>query len=321
VQQQNLEINTKKINVFLANPRGFCAGVERAISIVEMALKKYGSPIYIKHEIVHNKYVVDSLKKKGAIFVDSIDDVPLGSYVIYSAHGVSRKVEDSSRARDLKVFDATCPLVKKIHNQIVKLNQEQKQIILIGHSGHPEVEGTSGRIDAEVLLVENKEDALNLQVKDPDNLSYTTQTTLSVDDTKEIVDILKSRFPNIIEPKSDNICYATQNRQDSVKKLVKKIDLLLVIGSINSSNSNRLKDIGVNNNIESYLISTKDDIRASWLKSKKNIAITAGASAPEILVREVIAFLETNYNIQIHNESGVTENIMFNLPKELRDEN
>lgn len=321
MQQQNLEINTKKINVFLANPRGFCAGVERAISIVEMALKKYGSPIYIKHEIVHNKYVVDSLKKKGAIFVDSIDDVPLGSYVIYSAHGVSRKVEDSSRARDLKVFDATCPLVKKIHNQIVKLNQEQKQIILIGHSGHPEVEGTSGRIDAEVLLVENKEDALNLQVKDPDNLSYTTQTTLSVDDTKEIVDILKSRFPNIIEPKSDNICYATQNRQDSVKKLVKKIDLLLVIGSINSSNSNRLKDIGVNNNIESYLISTKDDIRASWLKSKKNIAITAGASAPEILVREVIAFLETNYNIQIHNESGVTENIMFNLPKELRDEN
>jgi len=321
VQQQNLEINTKKINVFLANPRGFCAGVERAISIVEMALKKYGSPIYIKHEIVHNKYVVDSLKKKGAIFVDSIDDVPLGGYVIYSAHGVSRKVEDSSRARDLKVFDATCPLVKKIHNQIVKLDQEQKQIILIGHSGHPEVEGTSGRINAEVLLVENKEDALNLQVKDPDNLSYTTQTTLSVDDTKEIVDILKSRFPNIIEPKSDNICYATQNRQDSVKKLVKKIDLLLVIGSINSSNSNRLKDIGVNNNIESYLISTKDDIRGSWLKNKKNIAITAGASAPEILVREVIAFLETNYNIQIHNESGVTENIMFNLPKELRDEN
>lgn len=321
MQQQNLEINTKKINVFLANPRGFCAGVERAISIVEMALKKYGSPIYIKHEIVHNKYVVDSLKKKGAIFVDSIDDVPLGGYVIYSAHGVSRKVEDSSRARDLKVFDATCPLVKKIHNQIVKLDQEQKQIILIGHSGHPEVEGTSGRINAEVLLVENKEDALNLQVKDPDNLSYTTQTTLSVDDTKEIVDILKSRFPNIIEPKSDNICYATQNRQDSVKKLVKKIDLLLVIGSINSSNSNRLKDIGVNNNIESYLISTKDDIRGSWLKNKKNIAITAGASAPEILVREVIAFLETNYNIQIHNESGVTENIMFNLPKELRDEN
>ncbi|MBL6621307.1 MAG: 4-hydroxy-3-methylbut-2-enyl diphosphate reductase [Rickettsiales bacterium] len=309
------------MNVFLANPRGFCAGVERAISIVEMALKKYGSPIYIKHEIVHNKYVVDSLKKKGAIFVDSIDDVPLGGYVIYSAHGVSRKVEDSSRARDLKVFDATCPLVKKIHNQIVKLDQEQKQIILIGHSGHPEVEGTSGRINAEVLLVENKEDALNLQVKDPDNLSYTTQTTLSVDDTKEIVDILKSRFPNIIEPKSDNICYATQNRQDSVKKLVKKIDLLLVIGSINSSNSNRLKDIGVNNNIESYLISTKDDIRGSWLKNKKNIAITAGASAPEILVREVIAFLETNYNIQIHNESGVTENIMFNLPKELRDEN
>lgn len=321
MQQQNLEINTKKINVFLANPRGFCAGVERAISIVEMALKKYGSPIYIKHEIVHNKYVVDSLKKKGAIFVDTIDDVPLGSYVIYSAHGVSRKVEDSSKARDLKVFDATCPLVKKIHNQIVKLDQEQKQIILIGHSGHPEVEGTSGRIDAEVLLVENKEDALNLQVKDPNNLSYTTQTTLSVDDTKEIVDILKSRFPNIIEPKSDNICYATQNRQDAVKKLVKKIDLLLVIGSMNSSNSNRLKDIGINNNIESYLISTKDDIRESWLKSKKNIAITAGASAPEILVREVIAFLETNYNIQIHNESGVTENIMFNLPKELRDEN
>ena len=321
MQQQNLEINTKKINIFLANPRGFCAGVERAISIVEMALKKYGSPIYIKHEIVHNKYVVDSLKKKGAIFVDSIDDVPIGSYVIFSAHGVSRKVEDSSKARDLKVFDATCPLVKKIHNQIIKLDQEQKQIILIGHSGHPEVEGTSGRIDAEVLLVENKEDALNLQVKDPNNLSYTTQTTLSVDDTKEIVDILKSRFPNIIEPKSDNICYATQNRQDAVKKLVKKIDLLLVIGSINSSNSNRLKDIGINNNIESYLISTKDDIKASWLKNKKNIAITAGASAPEILVREVIAFLETNYNIQIHNESGVTENIMFNLPKELRDEN
>jgi 4-hydroxy-3-methylbut-2-enyl diphosphate reductase len=321
VQQKSLERSKQKINVFLANPRGFCAGVERAISIVEIALKKYGAPIYIKHEIVHNKYVVDNLKTKGAIFVNNIEEVPQGSFVIYSAHGVSKKVEEDSLARNLHIFDATCPLVKKVHNQIVRLDKEEKQIILIGHSGHPEVEGTSGRIDNKVLLVENKEDAINLQVQDPDNLSYTTQTTLSVDDTKEIVDILRSRFPNIIEPSSDNICYATQNRQDAVKSLVKKIDLLLVIGSPNSSNSNRLKDIAINSNIDSYLISTKSDIQKSWLKNKKNIAITAGASAPEILVREIIDFLETNYKINIHNEPGITENVIFNLPKELRDEN
>ena len=311
-------MNKKHINIFLANPRGFCAGVDRAIAIVENALEKFGPPIYIKHEIVHNKFVVDGLRKKGAIFVENISEIPEGALSIYSAHGVSKKVEKESKEKDLKIFDATCPLVKKVHKQIVKFDKESKDVILIGHQNHAEVEGTSGRIDKKVYLVQNIEDAKNLSIKNPNNISFVTQTTLSVDDTKEIIEILKGRFPSIVGPKSDDICYATQNRQDAVKKMVKKIDLLLVIGSQNSSNSNRLRDIGENNEIASYLISNEKDVDLSWFSSINNIGITAGASAPDVLVENLISFLSENFSVTINNIEGKKENIAFNIPKELR---
>ncbi len=312
--------NTKqKINIFLANPRGFCAGVDRAIAIVEQSLVKYGSPIYIKHEIVHNKFVVDSLKKKGAVFVEKISEIPKNALSIYSAHGVSKQIEKDAQEKDLKIFDATCPLVKKVHTQIIKFAEQGKEIILIGHKGHPEVEGTSGRIDKKIHLVQNVEDAKNLQVTEPENLAFVSQTTLSVDDTKEIVIILNKRFKNIQGPKSTDICYATQNRQDAVQELVqKKIDLLLVIGAKNSSNSNRLRDIGESNKITSHLIADKNDIDLSWFKNTKNIGITAGASAPEILVLELLDFFKNNFETNIKHLDGKKENIVFNLPKELR---
>ncbi|MFZ8865157.1 MAG: 4-hydroxy-3-methylbut-2-enyl diphosphate reductase [Rickettsiales bacterium] len=310
---------TKKIlNLFLANPRGFCAGVERAIAIVERALEKFGPPIYIKHEIVHNKYVVESLQAKGAVFVDDIAEIPQGAITIYSAHGVSKQVEYDSEKKAAQIFDATCPLVKKVHNRVVSLAKEHKEIILIGHAGHPEVEGTSGRIEQKVILIENKEQAKNIQVTNPENLAYTTQTTLSIDDTKEIIDILKSKFPKINEPQTADICYATQNRQNAVKNLVNKVDLLLVIGSKNSSNSNRLRDIGIENNIKSYLISGKEEIELAWFNNCTNIAITAGASAPENLVDELINYLKINFLVNITQINGTKENIIFNLPKELR---
>ncbi|MBT4879012.1 MAG: 4-hydroxy-3-methylbut-2-enyl diphosphate reductase [Alphaproteobacteria bacterium] len=315
--QENLE-RKKTLNIFLANPRGFCAGVERAISIVEKALEKYGAPIYIKHEIVHNKYVVDTLKEKGAIFVEDVAEIPQNAITIYSAHGVSKKVELDSEAKASKIFDATCPLVKKVHNRVVNLAKDNKKIILIGHNNHPEVEGTSGRVAEEVILIENKDDALRLELDDCNNLAYTTQTTLSIDDTREIIAILKKKFPNIIEPKSDDICYATQNRQNAVKAIVKDIDLLLVIGAKNSSNSNRLRDIGTENNKKSFLIADAAEINDKWLENISNIAITAGASAPEILVEEVINYLKENFLVNIKHIDGKKENIVFNLPKELQ---
>jgi len=318
VEQQNIETKKKKLNVLLANPRGFCAGVERAISIVEKALEKYGPPIYIKHEIVHNKFVVENLKKKGAVFVENISDIPDNALTIYSAHGVSVQVEEDSLKKDLKIFDATCPLVKKVHNQVVKLNNEQRSIIMIGHSGHPEVEGTSGRIKDQIYLVQNIKEARELKINNSENVSYVTQTTLSVNDTRDIIKVLKERFPSIESPKKDDICYATQNRQDAVNDLAKEIDLLLVIGANNSSNSNRLRDIGKAHNIPSFLISDETEIDMEWFNDVSNIGLTAGASAPEILVERVIDFLEQNFLVSLINKDGKKENIMFNLPKELR---
>lgn len=318
MEQQNIETKKKKLNVLLANPRGFCAGVERAISIVEKALEKYGPPIYIKHEIVHNKFVVENLKKKGAVFVENISDIPDNALTIYSAHGVSVQVEEDSLKKDLKIFDATCPLVKKVHNQVVKLNNEQRSIIMIGHSGHPEVEGTSGRIKDQIYLVQNIKEARELKINNSENVSYVTQTTLSVNDTRDIIKVLKERFPSIESPKKDDICYATQNRQDAVNDLAKEIDLLLVIGANNSSNSNRLRDIGKAHNIPSFLISDETEIDMEWFNDVSNIGLTAGASAPEILVERVIDFLEQNFLVSLINKDGKKENIMFNLPKELR---
>jgi 4-hydroxy-3-methylbut-2-enyl diphosphate reductase len=318
MEQVNLEMKRKKLNIYLANPRGFCAGVERAIAIVEKALEKYGPPIYIKHEIVHNKYVVDNLRDKGAVFVEDISEIPEGALSIYSAHGVSKKVEEDAKEKGLTVYDATCPLVKKVHNQIVKFDKSEREIIMIGHKGHPEVEGTSGRIDAEIYLVQNISEAKKLEIKDPKNVSFITQTTLSVDDTKKIIDVLKIRFPDLEGPNSDDICYATQNRQDAVKDLVKYSELLLVIGANNSSNSNRLRDIGEESKISSYLISDEKDIDLKWFENVANVGITAGASAPEILVEGVIDFLRDNFLVTINNVEGKKENIIFNIPKELR---
>lgn len=307
-----------EIEVILAEPRGFCAGVERAVAIVEKAIEKYGAPVYVRHEIVHNKYVVENLRSKGAIFVEEVDEIPNGAIAIFSAHGVAEKVEIDAEKGGLNVIDATCPLVKKVHNQAVKYENSGNEIILIGHNGHPEVEGTSGRVKGEVLLVENISDAKSLKVKDPHRLSYVTQTTLSVDDTRDIIAILRKRFPDIKGPGVNDICYATQNRQDAVKEIVKIVDLLLVIGASNSSNSNRLCDIGKENNIASYLITGSQDVDLLWLKDVKKIGITAGASAPEILVKELVEFLEKNANVKITLWQGKKENIIFNIPPKLR---
>lgn len=319
IMQKNKVKNSKKaLKIFLANPRGFCAGVERAIAIVDKALEKYGPPIYVKHEIVHNKFVVDNLKKKGVIFVENIAEIPVDAISIYSAHGVSKQVEDQSLQRNLQIFDATCPLVKKVHNQVVKYEQEQKDIIMIGHAGHPEVVGTSGRVEQKIYLVENIKDAKNLSVSNPDNLIYITQTTLSVTDTKDIIAVLKQRFPNIIAPSKDDICYATQNRQDAVKEMINDIEMLLVIGAKNSSNSNRLCDIAKNHNIPGYLIDDFRQINLDWFNNINVIGITAGASAPEILVTELLNFLEKHFLLDLIKKDGKTENIIFNIPKSLR---
>jgi 4-hydroxy-3-methylbut-2-enyl diphosphate reductase len=309
------------MNIILAKPRGFCAGVTRAIDIVEKALQKFGPPIYVRHEIVHNKYVVESLKNKGVIFVDEIAEIPADKIVIFSAHGVSDKVEEDALKAGLDIIDATCPLVSKVHRKAKKYEEEGYEIILIGHEGHPEVEGTSGRVKKKVILVTSEEDARTIQVQNPSKISYVTQTTLSVDDTKKIVEILESRFPSIERGlATKDICYATQNRQDAVKELSKKVDLLLVIGSNNSSNSNRLRDLGQECNLPSYLINNADDINEEWFKNIENIGITAGASAPESLIQEVIAKIKTLCKDQviIKDMEGITENIFFALPKKLR---
>ncbi len=314
-------MNMSKVNleVVLAKPRGFCAGVERAIEIVERAIKKYGAPVYVRHEIVHNKYVVEDLKAKGAVFVNEVSDVPEGGITIFSAHGVSERVEESAKSRDLPVIDATCPLVKKVHREAVRHEEKGMEIILIGHKGHPEVEGTSGRVKNEVILVQTKEDVAKISVKDPSNLSYVTQTTLSVDDTKAIIEALKERFPSIQGPDLKDICYATQNRQDAVRKLAKEVDLLLVIGAANSSNSNRLRDLGEEIGIKSHLINGAQDIKPEWILGITKVGITAGASAPEVLLEKVIDRLGELANIKVSTMEGVTENVKFKLPEELEN--
>ncbi|MFV9876180.1 MAG: 4-hydroxy-3-methylbut-2-enyl diphosphate reductase [Rickettsiales endosymbiont of Dermacentor nuttalli] len=305
------------MHITLAKPRGFCAGVERAIKIVELSLEKYGSPVYVRHEIVHNKYVVDGLKSKGAIFVNSLDEIPPNSITIFSAHGVSEQVETEAKKRQLSVIDATCPLVTKVHKEAQKNEVLNRQLILIGHRGHPEVEGTSGRVKQEVVIVSSIEEVDQIEVKDPTKLSYVTQTTLSVDDTKTIINKLKDKFPLIQGPELKDICYATQNRQNAVRTLAMQVDIILVIGAINSSNSNRLKDLGNEMGVPSYLINNYHDINNSWLEGVHTIGITAGASAPEILVEEVINYLSTLTKTTIQNLDGTEENIKFKLPKEL----
>ena len=315
----------KPIDIKLANPRGFCAGVDRAIEIVERALDQFGAPIYVRHEVVHNRFVVDTLREKGAIFVDELDEVPDDSTVIFSAHGVSKQVRSEAEQRKLTVFDATCPLVTKVHIEVVRNCKLGRDTILIGHKGHPEVEGTMGQFTGEhggkIYLVESPEDVDKVTVNHPDDISYVTQTTLSVDDTKQIIEKLKQRFPKIGSPKRDDICYATQNRQDAVKSLVHDCDLLLVIGSVSSSNSNRLREIAEKNGIESYLIDDAEQIDQQWLKDKSSIGVTAGASAPEILVKQVVERLCVTTNAIVREIDGVEENITFAVPKELRNTN
>jgi len=307
----------KQLKVLLASPRGFCAGVERAIEIVERALDRFGPPVYVRHEIVHNKHVVDSLREKGAIFVKEVDDIPEGAHGIFSAHGVSAAVVDAAKVRMLQVIDATCPLVSKVHKEGQNHVGRGRQVILIGHAGHPEVEGTQGQIPGGVLLVTDAEGVANLDVADPDQLAYVTQTTLSVDDTREVIEALKARFPTIVGPDVKDICYATQNRQDAVRDLAPKVDLLLVVGAHYSSNSNRLRDLGEAMNISSHLIASAEDLDPEWLNGAEIIGITAGASAPEELVQGVIERLTDFGEVVVEKLSGVEESITFKLPREL----
>jgi 4-hydroxy-3-methylbut-2-enyl diphosphate reductase len=310
------------MDVLLANPRGFCAGVDRAIDIVNRALEIFGAPIYVRHEVVHNRYVVNDLRAKGAVFVDALDDVPDGETVIFSAHGVPQAVRKEAERRGLKVFDATCPLVTKVHLEVVRCSQQGRECVLIGHQGHPEVEGTMGQYDASaggrMYLVENIEDVARLEVRRADRLSFVTQTTLSVDDTARIIDALRVRFPAIEGPRKDDICYATQNRQDAVRELARNSDVVLVVGSPNSSNSNRLRELAEQQGVDAYLLDDPAQIQAAWLQGKQRIGVTAGASAPEVLVQQVIRQLEQWGAAGAHEQAGREETITFALPKELR---
>jgi 4-hydroxy-3-methylbut-2-en-1-yl diphosphate reductase len=310
-------MNTLQPNIILANPRGFCAGVDRAIIIVEQALEKFGAPIYVKHEVVHNKYVVDELRNKGAIFVEELDEVPQGSTVIFSAHGVSKAVRAEAEARGLTAYDATCPLVTKVHLEVAKMRAEKMEIVMIGHKGHPEVEGTMGQSDGGIFLVETPEDVTTLNVSNPDKLAYVTQTTLSMDDAAQVINALKSRFPNIQAPKSDDICYATQNRQDAIKIMAKDCDLVIIVGSPNSSNSNRLREVAENQGVEAYMVDNASYLKQEWLIGKKKIGVSAGASAPEVLVQEVIQTLQKLGAHEVTELKGVVENVVFKLPKNL----
>lgn len=309
------------MEVLLANPRGFCAGVDRAIEIVERAIELFGAPIYVRHEVVHNRFVVNDLKEKGAIFVEELDQVPDDSHVIFSAHGVSKAVQNEARRRGLSVFDATCPLVTKVHMEVTRYSRKGIETILIGHRGHPEVEGTMGQYDTSqggnIYLVESVEDVRELKVSKSRELRFVTQTTLSKDDTAVVIDSLIENFPQISGPRKEDICYATQNRQDAVKQLAEVCDLILVVGSNNSSNSNRLREIAENKKIEGYLIDSAEDIKTEWLKDKKRIGLTAGASAPELLVQNVIAFLKDNGANKV-SSMGFSEDVVFPLPKTLR---
>ena len=310
------------MEIKLANPRGFCAGVDRAIDIVNRALDIFGAPIYVRHEVVHNKFVVESLRDRGAVFVDELDEVPDGVNVIFSAHGVSQAVRQEAGSRQLTVFDATCPLVTKVHMEVVRYSREGRECVLIGHQGHPEVEGTMGQYDTrkggQIYLVEGERDVAALQVTNPDKLAYVTQTTLSMDDTAKVISALRQRFPAICGPKKDDICYATQNRQDAVKQLALESDLVLVVGSPNSSNSNRLRELAERCGAEAYLIDNASDVQEQWLSDKASIGITAGASAPEVLVGDVVEALQ-NMGATVPQEiPGRAENIRFSMPKELR---
>ncbi len=309
------------MQITLANPRGFCAGVDRAIEIVERALALFGAPVYVRHEVVHNKYVVDSLREKGAVFVEELDEVPNEATVIFSAHGVSKAVREVASRRGLRVFDAICPLVTKVHMEVGRYQDEGRECILIGHAGHPEVEGTLGQYRAEngagMYLVESTGDVDRLQVNNPDFLAFVTQTTLSMDDTAEVIAALRQRFPKIVGPKKEDICYATQNRQDAVKKLTGACDLILVVGSQNSSNSTRLMEISQKKGVPAYLIDNAAEIKAEWLHGKQNIGLTAGASAPEVLVEEVIDTLKAAGAAKVIEAPGIRESVVFSLPKEL----
>lgn len=306
------------MQVYLANPRGFCAGVDRAIEIVERALELFGAPIYVRHEVVHNRFVVDNLRAKGAVFVEELKEVPTGATVIFSAHGVPQTVQQEALQRNLRVFDATCPLVTKVHMEVVRHRNNNTECILIGHAGHPEVEGTLGQAKGGMYLVESLEDVAELKVKDETNLAYVTQTTLSVDDTAKIVAELRARFPDIKAPKKDDICYATQNRQDAVKNLAGAVEVMLVVGSRNSSNSNRLREVAEGSGIRAYMIDGPQDIQHEWLVNVKKIGLTAGASAPEQLVQQVIENLQAWGAELVEEQSGKNENVSFPVPKILR---
>jgi 4-hydroxy-3-methylbut-2-enyl diphosphate reductase len=303
--------------ILLANPRGFCAGVDRAIAIVERALEKFGAPIYVRHEVVHNTFVVSDLKAKGAIFVEELDEVPAGATVVFSAHGVSQAVRAEAEARGLNVFDATCPLVTKVHVEVSKMRDRGFEIVMIGHKGHPEVEGTLGQSKGGMYLVETPADVASLQVSDPDKLAYVTQTTLSVDDAARVVEALRARFPNITGPKKDDICYATQNRQDAVKALAPQCDVVIVVGSPTSSNSNRLREVADHLGVPAYMVDNAGEIDPQWLTGNQRVGVTAGASAPEVLVREVVERLKDLGMGTVADLDGVQEKVGFPLPREL----
>lgn len=305
------------MKVLLANPRGFCAGVDRAIEIVERALRKHGAPIYVRHEVVHNKFVVSDLRAKGAVFVEELDEVPAGATVIFSAHGVSQAVQREAESRGLRVFDATCPLVTKVHVEVAKMRDDGREIVMIGHAGHPEVEGTMGQSEGGMYLVENPDDVRALKVRDPQRLAFVTQTTLSVDDARATIDALRQRFPAIVGPKKDDICYATQNRQDAVKALARQCDVVLVVGSPNSSNSNRLREVAENEGVPAYMVDNAAELEPEWVKGRAVVGVTAGASAPDVLVTQVIERLKTLGVDEVTELTGVEERTVFPLPKGL----
>ena len=321
LQVATTTVTAPDAEVVLAQPRGFCAGVDRAIEIVEQALKRFGAPIYVRHEIVHNAYVVNDLRQKGAVFVQELDEVPAGGTVIFSAHGVSRAVREAAEARGLSVFDATCPLVTKVHVEVSKMRAQNCEIVMIGHKGHPEVEGTMGQADGGMLLVESVADVANLQVADPGRLAYVTQTTLSVDETREIVAALKARFPAISEPKKQDICYATQNRQDAVKFMAPQVEAVIVVGSPNSSNSNRLREVAERLGVPAYLADAPEQIRDEWIAGKRRIGVTAGASAPEVLAQSIVTELQRRGVQRVRALDGIEENMSFPLPKGLTASN
>ena len=306
------------MKIVLATPRGFCAGVDRAIAIVEKALEKFGAPIYVRHEVVHNKYVIETLKRKGAIFVEELDEVPAGSTVIFSAHGVSQAVREEAEALGLKVFDATCPLVTRVHLQVKRLHDQGLEVVMIGHKGHPEVEGTMGQADGGMYLVGSVADVEALEVADPGRLAWVTQTTLSVDDTRVITEALQRRFPEIVGPKKDDICYATQNRQDAVRQLARNVDVVIVVGSPNSSNSNRLREVATSLGTDAWMVDDETELKPEWFQGKKSVGITAGASAPEVLVERVTAKIREYGAGEVRTMDGIEGNVVFTLPKGLQ---